>query len=85
MRKIELGLENLAKSIAKEHQLKCKTSWTQSFQANENDKTAVTFIKKAAKINGFELFEKRNHLLGAKILVCSHNTILAPCLDWGQE
>ena len=58
MRKIELGLENLAKSIAKEHQLKCKTRWTQSFQANENDKNAVTFIKKAAKINGFELFEK---------------------------
>ena len=58
MRKIELALENLAKSIAKVHQLKCKTSWKQSFQANENDKTAVTFIKKAAKSNGFELFEK---------------------------
>ncbi|MDI5889433.1 amidohydrolase [Flavobacterium yafengii] len=58
MRKIELVLENLAKSIAKEYQLKCKTRWTQSFQANENDKTAVAFIKKAAKINGFELFEK---------------------------
>jgi amidohydrolase len=58
MRRIELALENLAKSIAKVHQLKCKTSWTQSFQANENDKTAVTFIKKAAKINSFELFEK---------------------------
>jgi amidohydrolase len=58
MRKIELALENLAKTIAKGHQLKCKTSWTQSFQANENDKTAVTFIKKAAKINDFELLEK---------------------------
>ena len=58
MRNIELALENLAQSIAKAHQLKCKTSWTQSFQANENDKTAVTFIKKAANFNDFELFEK---------------------------
>ncbi|RTY81615.1 amidohydrolase [Flavobacterium sp. ZB4P23] len=58
MRKIEIALENAAQSIAKEYQLKCKTQWTQSFQANENDKTAVAFIKKAAEINGFELFEK---------------------------
>lgn len=58
MRNIEVVLENAARSIAKEYQLKCKTSWTQSFQANENDKTAVAFIKKAAEINSFELFEK---------------------------
>ncbi|TDE05699.1 amidohydrolase [Flavobacterium sandaracinum] len=58
MRRIELTLENLAQSIAKKHKLTCKTSWTQGFQANENDKTAVTFIKKAATINGFDLLEK---------------------------
>ncbi|MFV8373202.1 amidohydrolase [Flavobacterium sp. LB2P74] len=58
MRKTEVTLENLAKSIAKEYQLKCKTRWTQGFEANENDETAVATIKKAAKINNFEVFEK---------------------------
>ena len=58
MRKIELTLENLAKSIAKAHHLKCKTRWTQSFQANENDKTAVAIIRKAAIVTDFTLFEK---------------------------
>ncbi|MFV8369848.1 amidohydrolase [Flavobacterium sp. LB2R40] len=58
MKKIELVLENLAKSIAKECELKCKIRWMQGFQANENHETAVAIIKKAAKINNFELFEK---------------------------
>ena len=58
MKKIEVALENTAQSIAKAYQLQCKIQWTQSFQANENDKTAVAFIKKVAKMNGFEAFEK---------------------------
>ena len=58
MRKIENSLEKLAKSIAQEFQLKCKTSWTQSFQANENNVQAVNHIKKAAGFNNFEILEK---------------------------
>ena len=58
MREIENSLEKLAKSIAQEFQLKCKTSWTQSFQANENNVQAVNHIKKAAGFNNFEILEK---------------------------
>lgn len=58
MRAIENNLENIATSIAEEFLLKCKLSWTQSFQANENSREAVDHIKKAVKINNFELLEK---------------------------
>lgn len=58
MREIENSLEKLAKSIAQEFQLKCKTSWTQNFQANENNVQAVNHIKKAAGFNNFEILEK---------------------------
>lgn len=58
MRKIETTLENIAQAVADEYRLKCNIQWTQGFQANENDKTAVNFIKEAAKENKFELLEK---------------------------
>lgn len=58
MKIIEKTLENIANSIAKEFQLKCKMTWTQSFQANENNVEAVNIIKNAAKINDFKLLEK---------------------------
>ena len=58
MRKIETTLENIAQTVADEYRLKCNIQWTQGFQANENDETAVHFIKEAAKQNKFELLEK---------------------------
>ncbi|UQD56729.1 amidohydrolase [Flavobacterium sp. K5-23] len=58
MKKVEITLEKLAQSIAKEHQLECNISWTQGFQANENNKQAADHIRNAAKINNFELLEK---------------------------
>jgi amidohydrolase len=58
MKKVETKLENLAQSIAKESLLECNITWTQSFQANENNKDAANHIRKAAKTNSFELLEK---------------------------
>jgi amidohydrolase len=58
MRKIKTVLENNAQAIANEYQLECNIDWTQSFEANENNETAVDYIKKAAEINHFDLLEK---------------------------
>lgn len=58
METVQKNLEALAQSIAAEFKLKCKTSWMENFQANENDKDAVTHIRNAAKINKFDLLEK---------------------------
>jgi len=58
MRVIENTLEKAAKSIAEDCQLKCKMTWTQSFQANENNKEAVNHIKNAVKVKNYELLEK---------------------------
>jgi amidohydrolase len=58
MKLIKNTLENQAQAVANEHQLEYNITWTQSFEANENDATAVNHIRKAAKINNFELFEK---------------------------
>ena len=60
MKKIETILENKVQSIAAEYQLDSKIAWTQSFQANENNETAVGFIKKAALNNHFELLNKKH-------------------------
>jgi amidohydrolase len=58
MKKVESTLEKLAQSIAKEYKLECNISWTQGFQANENNIEAANHIRKAAKTNNFELLEK---------------------------
>jgi amidohydrolase len=58
MKKVESNLEKLAKSIAKAHQLECNITWTESFQANENNIEAVDHIRNAAKTNDFEILEK---------------------------
>lgn len=58
MKKVETTLEKLAHSIAKEHQLECNIAWTQSFQANENNKEAADHIRKAAQNNNCDLLEK---------------------------
>jgi metal-dependent amidase/aminoacylase/carboxypeptidase family protein len=49
-----MKLVNVAKK-ATIFQLECKTSWTQSFQANENSIEAVNYIKKVVNSNNFEL------------------------------
>lgn len=58
MKELENTLEKLAQTIAEEFQLKCKISWTQGFQANENNKEAANYIRNSAKTNHFELIEK---------------------------
>jgi amidohydrolase len=58
MKKVETKLEKLAQSIAKEHHLQCNISWTQGFQANQNNKEATDYVRQAAKTNNFELLEK---------------------------
>lgn len=58
MRAIEDKLVNVAKKIATAFQLECKTFWTQSFQANENNIEAVNYIKKVATNTQCELLEK---------------------------
>jgi amidohydrolase len=58
MKIVENKLEKLAESIAKEHKLKYNISWTEGFQANENNKEAADHIRNAAKINNFQLLEK---------------------------
>jgi amidohydrolase len=58
MKKLEADLEKLAKSIAKEYQLECNITWTEGFQANENNKEATDNVRNAAKINNFQLLEK---------------------------
>jgi amidohydrolase len=58
MKAMEAKLVNVAKKIATIFQLECKTSWTQSFQANENSIEAVNYIKKVVNSNNFELLEK---------------------------
>jgi amidohydrolase len=58
MRTIETTLETIANAVANEYRLECNIRWTQGFQANENDETAVRLIKKAVKENQFQLLEK---------------------------
>ncbi|WP_188051589.1 amidohydrolase [Flavobacterium sp. GP15] len=58
MTNIETTLENLAKSIAKKNNLKCKVKWTQSFKANRNNIEAVELIRRAAKYNSLDILEK---------------------------
>ncbi len=58
MQKVENTLETMAQEIAKEGKLECTISWTEGFQANENDINAANHIRKAAKENNFNLLEK---------------------------
>lgn len=58
MAKSKTTLENSAKEIANTHLLECSINWTQSFEANENDATAVNYIRKAAQTKDFDLLEK---------------------------
>jgi metal-dependent amidase/aminoacylase/carboxypeptidase family protein len=79
MKAMEAKLVNVAKKIATIFQLECKTSWTQSFQANENSIEAVNYIKKVVNSNNFELLERNSIYMGG-ILDFSHSTFQEPCL-----
>lgn len=58
MDRIEQELTSEIAEISKKHQLSYTVSWTQQFRANENNPKAVSFIKKAADNNGFNILEK---------------------------
>jgi amidohydrolase len=60
MKKIEQSLEKVAKTVAEEFKLQSQISWTQHFQANENNEAAVNYIRQSAAINHFDLMEKEN-------------------------
>lgn len=58
MKAIEEKLETMAESIALQHQLETNISWTESFKANENNKEAVDFVRKAAQCERLSVLEK---------------------------
>ncbi|MFT7352002.1 MAG: amidohydrolase [Flavobacterium sp.] len=58
MKKLESDLEKIAEEIASKYKLKTEISWTQSFQANENNSDAVNYIRKATSIQNYEILEK---------------------------
>jgi amidohydrolase len=58
MDKIEKELVECVAEIANQENLQSKISWTQQFRANENNHKAVSFIRKIAIKNGFDLVEK---------------------------
>ena len=58
MKIIEKDLEKEAKKIAAQFNLKCRTSLTQKFYANENSVKAVEHIKKAAATHQLNYIEK---------------------------
>ena len=60
MDRIEGELIKAVNKIAQSYQLITEISWTQQFRANENNTEAVSYIRKAAKIHGFDLFEKES-------------------------
>ncbi|NRT12440.1 amidohydrolase [Flavobacterium sp. 14A] len=60
MKKLEAQLKHTATTIALEHQLEITISWTESFQANENNHEAANYIRQAAASNQFTIQEKES-------------------------
>jgi amidohydrolase len=58
MQKIESDLEKITKAIAEKYNLKVNIQWTEKFQANENNKEAVNYIRKATQQLQKHLLEK---------------------------
>ncbi|TDD95939.1 amidohydrolase [Flavobacterium cellulosilyticum] len=58
MKMNKVTLENIAQAVANEYLLDSSINWIQSFEANENNATAVNYIRNAAKSNNLELLEK---------------------------
>ncbi|MGV9004771.1 amidohydrolase [Flavobacterium sp.] len=59
MQNIENHLEENVLEIASKYKLKCKISWTENFQANENNVQAVNHIRSAAKTIHLDILEKQ--------------------------
>lgn len=60
MKELESHLEKTARNIASKQQLEIAISWTESFQANENNKEAANFIRQAANSNQYVIQEKES-------------------------
>ena len=58
MQNTERELEKIASDIALKYNLKSNILWTESFQANENNKEAVNYIKKSALKLNLDILEK---------------------------
>jgi amidohydrolase len=58
MQKTENDLENIVSKIAEKYNLKVNMQWTEKFQANENNKEAVNFIRKLAAKLELSVLEK---------------------------
>ncbi len=58
MQKTEDDLEKIASEIAKKYNLKPNIHWTEKFQANENNKEAVNFIRNSASKLELNVLEK---------------------------
>lgn len=58
MRSLEIELETIAKTTAEKYGLGLEVSWTQRFSANENNSTAVDFVRTAAKNASFQITER---------------------------
>lgn len=58
MKELEMELEEIAVKAAAKYKLQPEISWTQRFSANENDPSAVDFVRKAANDLKFNLIER---------------------------
>jgi amidohydrolase len=58
MQKTESDLEKITTAIAEKYNLKANIQWTEKFQANENNKEAVNFIRNIANNQKLEILEK---------------------------
>ena len=58
MQNTERELEKIASDIALKYNLKSNILWTESFQANENNKEAVNYIKESALKLNLDILEK---------------------------
>jgi len=58
MQKTENDLENIVSKIAEKYNLKVNMQWTEKFQANENNKEAVNYIRKLAAKLELSVLEK---------------------------
>lgn len=60
MKELESHLLKTARNIASKQQLEIAISWTESFQANENNEEAANFIRQAANSNQYLIKEKES-------------------------
>lgn len=59
MRELEQKAEELVQEIARKHGLGLDTEWVQSFFANQNDETIVSWIRKSGSELGYEVIDPK--------------------------